>query len=79
MEQSYCLIRSKDLQYVDEILVRTLNLCANPVSSSLLDEDADATASYPGAYGYSYMALKMIKGYLDMAQTYDPSLEPTPF
>ncbi len=79
MEQSYCLIRSKDLQYVDEILVRTLNLCANPVSSSLLDEDADATASYPGAYGYSYMALKMIKDYLDMAQPYDPSLEPTPF
>ena len=79
MKQDYCLIRSKDLQYIDEILVRTINLCASPVSITQLDEDADATASYPGAYGYSYMALKVIKDYLDQAQPYDPSLEPTPF
>jgi hypothetical protein len=79
MKQDYCLIRSKDLQYIDEILVRTINLCASPFSITQLDEDADATASYPGAYGYSYQALKMIKDYLDQAQPYDPSLEPTPF
>ena len=79
MNQDYCLIRSKDLQYVDELLVRTINLCASPVSLTELDENADATASYAGAYGYSYQALKIIKDYLDMAQPYDPSVERTPF
>ena len=79
MNQDYCLIRSKDLQLVDEILVRTINLCANPKSYSEYSPEDDATASFPGAYGYSYQALKLIKDYLDMAQPYDPSVERTPF
>ena len=79
MQQSYCVISSFDLERIDEMLVRAINLCANPVSMSELDENADATASYPGAYGYSYMTLKSVKDHIDMARPFDPSLPWTPF
>ena len=79
MQQSYCVISSFDLERIDEMLVRAINLCANPVSLSELDENADATASYPGAYGYSYMTLKSIKDHIDTAQPFDPSLPWSPF
>jgi hypothetical protein len=79
MNQSYCLISSYDLEQIDRMLVRAINLCANPVSISQLDENSDSTASYAGAYGYSYQTLKSIKDHIDTARPFDPSLEPTPF
>jgi hypothetical protein len=79
MDQTYCLISSWDLERIDEMVVRAINLCANPVSLSELDEEHDATASYAGAYGYSYQTLKSIKDHIDTARPYDPSLSDVPF
>ena len=79
MEQRYCVINAFDLERIDEMLVRAINLCANPVPLSELDEHADATASYAGAYGYSYQTLKVIKDHVDAARPFDPSLPWTPF
>ena len=79
MEQSYCLISSYDLEQIDKMVVRALNLCANPVSMSQLDENSEVTASYAGACGYSYQTLKSVKEHIDTARPYDPSLESTPF
>ena len=79
MQQSYCVIPSYDLERIDEMLVRAINLCANPVPLSELDENADATASYSGAYGYSYQTLKSIKEHIDSAKPFDPSLPWSPF
>ena len=79
MEQSYCIINSFDLERIDEMLVRAINLCGSPRSLSELDDNADATASYAGAYGYSYQTLKCIKEHIDTAQAFDPSLPWTPF
>jgi len=79
MEQSYCLISSFDLERIDEMLVRAINICGSPRSLSELDNNADATASYAGAYGYSYQTLKSIKDHIDMARPFDPSLPWEPF
>ena len=79
MQQDYCVISAFDLERIDDMLVRAINLCANPTSYSELDENADATASYAGAYGYSYQALKSIKDHIDTARPFDPSLPWTPF
>ena len=79
MEQSYCLISSFDLERIDEMLVRAINLCANPRPFSQCSPEDDCTASYPGSYGYSYMTLKSIKEHLDTARPYDPSLSDVPF
>ena len=79
MEQSYCLISSFDLERIDEMLVRAINICGSPRPfSECLPED-DATASYAGAYGYSYSTLLSIKEHIDMARPFDPSLPWTPF
>jgi len=79
MEQSYCLISSYDLEQIDNMVVRAINLCANPLPYSQVDEHSDSTASYPGAYGYTYQTLKSIKDHIDTARPYDPSLPTTPF
>ena len=79
MEQEYCLISSYDLKRIDEMLVRAINVCGSPRSLSELDDESDATASYAGAYGYSYQTLKCIKDHIDTAQPFDPSLPWAPF
>ena len=79
MHQSYCVISSFDLERIDEMVVRAINLCGNPSPLSELSENHDATASYAGAYGYSYQTLKCIKDHIDTAKPFDPSLPWTPF
>lgn len=79
MNQSYCIIPSFDLKQIDEMLVRAINLCSNPREMSEITEHDDCTASYAGAYGYSYQTLKSIKDHIDMARPFDPSLPHTPF
>ena len=79
MEQSYCIINAQDLERIDQMLVRAINLCANPRPFSQTTEEDDCTASYAGAYGYSYVTLKSIKDYIDTARPFDPSLPWSPF
>ena len=79
MNQSYCVINAHDLEMIDEMLVRAINLCGSPRPYSETNEDDDATASYAGAYGYSYQTLKSIKEHIDTAQAFDPSVPWTPF
>jgi hypothetical protein len=79
LEQTYCVISAFDLERIDEMIVRAINLCANPVSMSELDEDADCTASYAGSYGYTYQTLKSVKDHIDTARPFDPSLPWSPF
>ena len=61
------------------MLVRAINLCGSPLPLSELDDNADATASYAGAYGYSYQTLKCIKDHIDAAKPFDPSVPWSPF
>jgi hypothetical protein len=79
MNQSYCIINANDLEAIDSMLVRAINLCSNPLPFSQTTEEDDATASYAGAYGYSYSTLKSIKELIDMARPFDPTLPHTPF
>ena len=79
MEQSYCLISSLDLERIDEMLVRAINVCGSPRPFSECEPEDDATASYAGAYGYSYQTLKSIKEHIDTAQPFDPSVPWSPF
>ena len=79
LEQSYCVISAFDLERIDEMLVRAINICGSPRSLSELDDNADATASYAGAYGYSYQTLKSIKDHIDTARPFDPSIAWDPF
>ena len=79
MEQTYCLISSWDLERIDEMLVRAINVCANPRPFSQCSPEDDCTASYAGSYGYSYSTLKSIKEHIDTARPYDPSLSDVPF
>ena len=79
MQQTYCVISSFDLERIDEMLVRAINLCGSPSSLSELDDNADVTSSYAGAYGYSYQTLKSIKEHIDTARPFDPSLPWSPF
>ena len=79
MKQSYCLISSWDLERIDEMLVRAINVCANPRPFSQCSPEDECTASYSGAYGYSYSTLKSIKEHIDTARPYDPSLSDVPF
>jgi hypothetical protein len=79
MQQSYCVISSFDLERIDEMLVRAINICGSPHSLSELDDNADATASYAGAYGYSYATLKSVKEHIDTARPFDPGLPWSPF
>ena len=79
MEQSYCLISSFDLERIDEMLVRAINICGTPRPFSEVTPEDDCTASYAGAYGYSYQTLKSIKEHIDTARPFDPSLAWEPF
>jgi len=79
MNQSYCIINANDLEAIDNMLVRAINLCSNPLPFSQTTEEDDCTASYAGAYGYSYSTLKSIKELIDMARPFDPTLPHTPF
>jgi hypothetical protein len=79
MNQDYCLISSYDLERIDEMLVRAINICGSPRPFSETSEEDDATASYAGAYGYSYQTLKSIKEHIDSARPFDPSLPWSPF
>ena len=79
MNQTYCLISSWDLERIDEMLVRAINVCANPRPFSQCSPEDDCTSSYSGAYGYSYSTLKSIKEHIDTARPYDPSLSDVPF
>ena len=80
MEQRYyCLISSWDLERIDEMLIRALNVCGSPRSFTECTPEDDCTASYAGAYGYTYQTLKSIKEHIDTAQPFDPSLPHTPF
>ena len=64
-----------------EMMERTIRLCANPVSNeSLIDGvEHDATASYPGAYGYSYQCVKCLKDILECGQLIEPLTADAPF
>ena len=79
MKQEYCLISSFDLERIDEMLVRAINICGSPRPFTETTEDDDCTASYAGAYGYSYQTLKSIKEHIDTARPFDPSLPWSPF
>ena len=62
-------------KFIDANITRTLNLCSSPKSLTECTPDDDATASYAGAFGYSYQTLKMIKTQLDAARLVDPSVD----
>ncbi len=79
MQQSYCVINAHDLEMIDEMLVRAINICGSPRPLSECNEEDDSTASYAGAYGYSYQTLKSIKDYIDTARPFDPSIAWDPF
>ena len=79
MQQSYCVINAHDLKMIDEMLVRAINLCGSPRPFSETTEGDDATASYAGAYGYSYQTLKSVKDHIDTARAFDPSVPWSPF
>ena len=79
MNQRYCVINAHDLEMIDDMLVRAINLCGSPRPLSEVSEEDDATSSYAGAYGYSYQTLKSIKEHIDTARPFDPSLPWTPF
>ena len=79
MQQSYCIINAHDLKMIDEMLVRAINLCGSPRPYSETTEGDDATASYAGAYGYSYQTLKSVKEHIDSARPFDPSVPWSPF
>ena len=79
MQQSYCVINAHDLKMIDEMLVRAINLCGSPRPYSETTEGDDATASYAGAYGYSYQTLKSVKEHIDSARPFDPSVPWSPF
>ena len=79
MQQSYCIINAHDLEMIDEMLVRAINLCGSPRPFSETTEGDDATASYAGAYGYSYQTLKSVKDHIDTARAFDPSVPWSPF
>ena len=77
MEQSYCLISSFDLERIDEMLVRAINICGSPRPFSECSPEDDATASFAGAYGYSYQTLKSIKEHIDTDTARPKSLTPS--
>jgi hypothetical protein len=79
MQQSYCIIPSFELERIDEMLVRAINICGSPRSFSECTEEDDATASYAGSWGYSYQTLKSIKEHIDTARPFDPSIAWDPF
>ena len=79
MQQSYCLISSFDLERIDEMLVRAINICGSPRPFSQTTEEDDCTSSYAGAYGYSYQTLKSSKDPIDMASPSDQSHSDVPF
>tara|TARA_R100000951_G_scaffold98648_2_gene88716 strand:- start:933 stop:1172 length:240 start_codon:yes stop_codon:yes gene_type:complete len=79
MQQSYCIIPSFELERIDEMLVRAINLCGSPRSYSECSPEDDATASYAGSWGYSYATLKSIKEHIDTAKPFDPSIAWDPF
>ena len=79
MNQRYCVINAHDLEMIDEMLVRAINICGSPRPFSECKDGDDSTASYAGAYGYSYQTLKSIKEHIDSARPFDPSLPWTPF
>ena len=79
MQHAYCLISSFDLERIDEMLVRAINICGSPRSFSETTPEDDCTSSYAGAYGYSYQTLKSIKDHIDTARPFDPSLPWSPF
>lgn len=79
MEQQYCVISAYDLERIDEMLVRAINICGSPRPFDQTTEEDDFTASYAGAYGYSYSTLKSIKEHIDTARPFDPSLPWSPF
>ena len=79
LEQRYCLINAFDLERIDEMLVRAINICGSPRPFEQTTDEDDCTASYAGAYGYSYQTLKSIKEHIDMARPFDPSVPWSPF
>ena len=82
MEQSYCLIRSSDLERIDKAVVRMLNLVQNSVPYDMDAIDAgklDPTVTYPSTVGVCTALLADVKAHLDYAQPYDPTVERTPF
>ena len=79
MQQNYCVISAHDLERIDQMIVHAINLCANPLPFSQTNELDDATASYAGAYGYTYQTLKSVKEHIDTARPFDPSLPWSPF
>ena len=74
MDSQYSLIRNDDHAYALRLITHAIELCSDPVSTSQLEEGSDATASYPGAYGYCYQTLKQLKEQLQFIQSYDPKV-----
>ena len=78
MKQDYCLIRSTDLERINELVRKALNSAA--VEAFPPDTTSHQCAmTYASAYGTTYATLGIIQDTLMFAQPYDPTVERTPF
>jgi len=78
MKQDYCLIRSTDLERINDLVRDALDSAAVeafPPSTT----SHQCAMTYASAYGRTYAALGIIQDTLMFATPYDPSVERTPF
>lgn len=78
MKQDYCLIRSCDLERINELVRNALDSAA--VEAFPPDTTSHQCAmTYASAYGTTYATLGIIQDHLLYAQPFDPTVERTPF
>ena len=78
MNQRYCLIRSTDLERINELVRNALDSAA--IEAFPPDTTSHQCAmTYASAYGTTFATLGIIQDTLMFARPYDPSLDPTPF